>query len=135
MVIDASVVTNAVAVPGPAGETARRVLRQESRLHAPFSLNAEVMSALRGMVRRGALLEHQAKVAATGAVGTRIRRYPFEPFALRAWELRDNLTTYDAWYVALAETLEAPLVTADARLRRAEGPRCPVLSPEEALTT
>ncbi len=60
------------------------------------------------------------------------RRYPFEPFLPRVWDLRENVTVHDAWYVALAEALHAPLVTADERLR-ADGPRCEVLSPGEAV--
>lgn len=59
--------------------------------------------------------------------------HPFEPFLERVWALRENVTVSDAWYVALAEALGAALVTADDRLRRANGPRCPVLSPEETI--
>jgi predicted nucleic acid-binding protein len=54
-------------------------------------------------------------------------QYPFEPFLDRVWELRDNLTVYDGWYVALAESLDTSLVTADRRLARVSGPRCPVV--------
>lgn len=59
----------------------------------------------------------------------RTLQYPFEPFAQRVWELRDNLTVYDAWYVALAEWLGTDLVTGDERLTNARGPRCPVRRP------
>lgn len=59
----------------------------------------------------------------------RITAYPFEPFVVRTWELRDHLTLYDAWYVALAESLGADFVTADARLLEAVGPRCTVRQP------
>jgi len=52
--------------------------------------------------------------------------YPFEPFAARIWDLRESMTVYDAWYVALAERLGTELVTADRRLAAAPGPRCPV---------
>lgn len=55
-----------------------------------------------------------------------LREYPFRPFADRAWELRDSLTVYDAWYVAVAEALGTDLVTADRRLASARGPRCEV---------
>jgi predicted nucleic acid-binding protein len=55
-------------------------------------------------------------------------QYPFEPFVERVWELRDNLSVYDSWYVALAESLGTTLVTADRRLAHAAGPRCPVLA-------
>ena len=55
-------------------------------------------------------------------------QYPFEPFVERVWELRDNLSVYDSWYVALAESLDTTLVTADRRLAHAAGPRCPVVA-------
>ncbi len=132
-VLDASVVTDAVADSSAAGVVARRVVAAEARLHAPAILSAEVTSALRGMLRRGDLDAPQARSAALRAAAMRARRYPFEPFLARVWELRDNVTVYDAWYVALAEALDAPLVTADDRLRRSAGPRCPLLSPAEAL--
>lgn len=132
-VLDASVVTDALAVKGPAGERARRLLAAETRLHVPAILSAEVASALRAMLRRGDLRAGEARSAALRASAIRARRYPFEPFVTRVWELRDNVTVYDAWYVALAETLGAPLVSADDRLRRSDGPRCSILSPAEAI--
>ncbi len=132
-VLDASVVTDAVALATPAGETARRLVSREQHLHVPAILGAEVTSALRGMVLRGLLGGQDARAAARRALGIRARPYPFEPFLERVWQLRDNLTVYDAWYVALGEALDAPLVTVDERLRRSAGPRCPVLFPDEAL--
>ncbi|GAB3301309.1 PIN domain-containing protein [Geodermatophilus aquaeductus] len=132
-VLDASVVIDAMAVAGPAGDSARRLVSEESWLHLPSMAGAEITSALRSMVLRGVLSAGDARVAAVRASRLRARRYPFEPFLARVWDLRDNVTVYDAWYVALAESLDAPLVTADDRLRRADGPRCEVLSPEEAL--
>ena len=131
--LDASVVTDAMAVSGPPGDAARRLVASEGRLHVPAILVAEVTSALRAMVGRGLLSAGDARGAAVRASRLRARRYPFEPFVERAWELRENLATYDAWYVALAEALGTHLVIADHRLRRAAGPRCPVLSAEEAL--
>ena len=55
--------------------------------------------------------------------------FPFAPFAERVWALRENLTSYDAWYVALAEVLDCPLVTLDRRLSRASGPVCEIIAP------
>lgn len=132
-VLDASVVTDAVSVRGPAGDLARRLVAAETRLHAPAILNAEVTSALRAMLRRGDLTTGEARSAALRAAAMRARRYPFEPFVARVWELRNNVTVYDAWYVALAETLDAPLVSADDRLRRSERRRCPIVTPLEAV--
>jgi predicted nucleic acid-binding protein len=132
-VLDASVVADAVAVSGSDGDTARRLVASETRLHVPAVLGAEVTSALRAMVRRGLLSAGHARGAALRVAGLRARRYPFEPFVGRVWELRENVTTYDAWYVALAEALDVPLVTTDKRLQRTAGLRCPVVTPEEAL--
>ena len=132
-VLDASVVIDAMAVAGPVGDRARRLVSEESWLHLPSMAGAEITSALRNMALRGVLSAGDARVAAVRASRLRARRYPFEPFLARAWDLRENVTVYDAWYVALAESLGAPLVTADDRLRRADGPRCRVLGPEEAL--
>lgn len=54
----------------------------------------------------------------------RVELFPYEPHAVRVWELRDNLTAYDAWYVAVAEALDAPMITLDRRVARAAGPLC-----------
>jgi predicted nucleic acid-binding protein len=132
-VLDASVVTDAMAVGGTVGDRARRLIAAETRLHLPAIAGAEVTSALRAMVRRGSLSAGDARTAAVRTARLRARRYPFEPFLERVWQLRENVTVYDAWYVALAEALDALLVTSDDRLRRAEGPHCAVLTPEEAL--
>ncbi len=132
-VLDASVIVDAMVVAGPAGDRARDLVAGEPWLHLPSMAGAEVTSALRSMVRRGTLSIGVARAAVVRASRLRARRYPFEPFLARVWDLRENLTVYDAWYVALAESLDSPLVTADDRLRRAHGPRCPVLDPEEAL--
>lgn len=58
-----------------------------------------------------------------------VELYPFHPFARRVWQLRDTVTAYDAWYVALAEALSKPLVTLDLRLTRAPGPTCRFRTP------
>lgn len=81
------------------------------------------------MLRRGDLSAGEARSA------VRARRYPFAPFVSRVWELRDDVAVYDAWYIALAETLQTSLVTTDDRLRRSDGPRCRVLTPDEALAS
>lgn len=133
-VLDASVITDALAVGGVAGGDARRLLAAETALHAPDIAPAEVTSALRSMVRRGDLAEPVALGALAALSSLRARLFPFTPFARRVWQLRDTVTVYDAWYVALAEALDVPLVTADRRLRNATGPRCPVLLPDEAVT-
>jgi predicted nucleic acid-binding protein len=106
------------------GARARSELARQDVLAVPGVLPAEVTSALRSLVARGKLDVQSARVARRRLGLLRTVRYPFEPFAARVWELRENLTVYDAWYVALAEALGTDLVTADARLARAAGPRC-----------
>ena len=77
--------------------------------------------------------ERISPIEATGAHGDLLRLdielFPFAPFAERVWALRGNLTSYDAWYVALAEALDCPLATLDRRLSRARGPVCEVIVP------
>jgi len=63
-------------------------------------------------------------------VDLRVHLFPFEPVADRVWERRGNLSAYDAWYVALAESLETDLITLDRRLAKAPGPRCSFVVPE-----
>ncbi len=132
-VLDASVITDALTSVGPPGADARQLLAREPLLHVPAVMAAEVTSALRSMLLRGALDADVARVAGVQASALRTRQYPFEPFLPRVWELKDNVTTYDAWWIALAEELGASFVTADERLHRSTGPRCPVLNPHEAL--
>jgi predicted nucleic acid-binding protein len=126
-VLDASVVVDALVVVGPSGGAARATLRAESDVHVPAIWLAEVTSALRSMVRRDEVSGARAAAALEQAGTLRHIEYPFGPFAHRAWELRETLTVYDAWYVALAEQLGCALVTADDRLRKADGPRCEIL--------
>jgi predicted nucleic acid-binding protein len=128
-VFDASVVVDALVSIGPTGAAARVALRDQPRLEAPAVLAAEVASALRRMVLVGELAETRARVALGQLCSARVVQYPFEPFAARAWQLRDNLTVYNAWYAALAESLGVDLVTMDERLLAASGPTCDVRRP------
>jgi predicted nucleic acid-binding protein len=125
-VIDASVYVHSLVSVGPAGDAARAEVRSQPPLDVPAIFAAEVTSALRGLVLRRALDAARARSALDRIRRTQTVLYPFEPFSARVWELRANLTVYDAWYVALAERLGTDLVTADERLAHAPGPRCPV---------
>jgi predicted nucleic acid-binding protein len=125
-VIDASVFVDALVAVGPPGQLAREELRGRLVLEVPAIFGAEVTSALRMLVLRGELSPVRAATAREQVRATRTIQYPFEPFSDRVWELRANLTVYDAWYVALAEWLGTDLVTADERLAKASGPRCTV---------
>lgn len=128
-VVDASVFVDALVGAGPAGSSARKELSDVAVLEVPAIFGAEACSALRALVSRGELAAIRAATALELIRTVRAVRYPFEPFARRAWELRDNLTVYDAWYVALAEWLDTDLVTADEALVSAPGPRCSVRRP------
>jgi predicted nucleic acid-binding protein len=88
---------------------------------------AEVASAIRGACRAGRIGAERAVQALADLAFLPLSRMSHTPFLGRIWELRDNLTPYDAAYVALAEVFEAPLFTRDARLARAPGIRCEVV--------
>ena len=125
IVVDASVVTEAVG--GSSGrnlEALRRITREASM--APHLLDLEVASALRGLVRRGALAEAVARGALHHLAALPVTRCDHSMLLPRCWELRDSLTIYDAAYVALAEATDATLVTSDRRMARAAGVRCEI---------
>ncbi|WP_420446884.1 type II toxin-antitoxin system VapC family toxin [Candidatus Poriferisodalis sp.] len=125
IVVDASVAVTAV---GAVGELANRALRRISLepALAPQMLDLEVTSALRQMHLRSAISEAEARRGLRHLAGLRIRRIGHAPLIARCWELRNNLTAYDASYVALAEQAGATLLTSDAHLARAPGIECDV---------
>jgi predicted nucleic acid-binding protein len=121
VVIDASVLVDALLVAGPA-----RIRLTSENLQAPELIDAELLSVLRRLALAHKLQEGHALQALATANRLGLRRHPCRSLWPRAWDLRTNLSAYDALYVALAEQLDAPLLTADARLARAPGLRCPV---------
>ena len=125
LVIDASVLAVALLDDGPDGDLVRHRLRGE-RLAAPALIDLEVVSVWRGLARGGHLDARRVGQALDDLQDLPIQRVGHTPFLIRCWELRDNLTIYDAAYVALAEALQAPLLTGDRRLARATGPRCAI---------
>jgi predicted nucleic acid-binding protein len=125
IVVDASVVVTALADDGRDGDQARLRLRGE-RLAAPHLIDLEVISAWRRMVAAGDLDDRRAGLALADLAVLRLERVAHGRLLPRCWELRANLTIYDAVYVALAEMLRATFVTADARLAHAPGSRCPI---------
>jgi predicted nucleic acid-binding protein len=125
IVVDASVVVTGLADDGPDGDRIRARFRGE-RLAAPHLIDLEVASAWRRLVSAGNLDERRATLALADLDALRIERAPHGPLLDRCWELRHNLTIYDATYVALAELMETPLVTGDERLAKASGPICDV---------
>ena len=125
IVLDASVLATALGDDGPDGDRARARLRGE-RLSAPELVDLEVASVLRRQVHGGEVDIRRAALALADLAALPLRRAPHRPLLARCWELRDNLTVYDASYVALAEALDVTLLTGDGRLARATGPRCRV---------
>jgi len=113
LVVDTSAVLEAIAGRRPPAALVER-LAADTDLHAPHLIDVEMLHALRRLTLAGALTADRAQDARTDFADLRILRYPHEPLADRAWELRHNLTAYDAVFVALAEALDAPLVTCDA---------------------
>ena len=125
LVADASVVAPVVADEGPDGVRFRQRLHGE-QVAAPDLLRIEVLSVIRRQLHVGTIDVTQAERAVVDLLDLPITVYPSAPLLLRCWRLRDNLTAYNACYVALAEALGCSLLTADARLSRAPGTRCPI---------
>lgn len=125
IVVDASVLVMAVIDSAGAGVRARQRMAGE-RLHAPHLIDLEVASALRKLVTRRTIRVAAVTSAIVELTRLPLRRMPHVRLLPRCWELRQNLSIYDACYVALAEALQLPLLTADRRLARAPGIRCDV---------
>ena len=106
----------------PAGlRIERRIYSRNESLHAPHLLDLEVAQVLRRLVRENAVSAHRAGQAIQDLLELRLTRYPHFVLLPRIWQLRHNLTAYDAAYVALAEELDAVLISRDSRLTSASG--------------
>jgi predicted nucleic acid-binding protein len=127
-VVDASVVAAALLDSGSLGTWAESVLLG-GPLAAPHLLPVETANILRRMANAGDISADVAALAHSQLVSLRTELFPYVPFGRRVWQLRENVTVYDAWYVALAELLDAPLATLDANLSRAPGTLCRFLTP------
>jgi predicted nucleic acid-binding protein len=115
IVVDASAVLELLLRAGRADALEARLFGGET-LHAPHLLDLEVAQVLRRYERAGELDSRRGREALEDLAGLRIERYPHHPFLARVWSLRANATGYDACYLALAEALDAPLLTRDRRL-------------------
>ncbi|MBV8947494.1 MAG: type II toxin-antitoxin system VapC family toxin [Solirubrobacterales bacterium] len=124
IVIDASVLANAIADDGADGKRARGELRLAADLAAPDLVDVETVAVLRRRWLAGTLTARRFSAAIGDLERLDVERYPTLPLMRRAYELRQNVTAYDASYVALAELLGCELLTADKRLASAPGPRC-----------
>ncbi len=125
IVVDASIIVTSLADDGSDGDRVRARLRGE-QLVAPHVIDLEVASAWRRLVTSRALTEQRASLALADLDALRLERVPHTPLLSRCWELRHNLTVYDAAYVALAEVMDIGVLTGDARLANAPGIRCDV---------
>jgi len=126
IVVDASIVANVVADDGADGDVARGRVRAAGDLMAPDLVDVETVSVLRKRWLADDLTEGRFRTAVDDLGSLPIVRYPTRGLMHRAFELRANVTPYDAVYVALAEGLSCPLLTADARLATAPGPACEI---------
>lgn len=127
-VVDVSAAVAAIIDGGPDGVWARMHMRS-SLLLAPELMPVEATAVLRRSVQEGAVTSDAAALALDDLLALPFRLFSFAPFAKRAWALRENVTTYDAWYVALAEETGVPLLSLDVRLSRASGLKCRVITP------
>lgn len=125
IVIDASALAPALSDQGPDGELVRRRIEGET-LAAPELIDLEVASILRRGARAGRLNDALCREALFDLARMPLQRASHLPLLSRIWELRDNLTAYDAAYVALAEAIGASVLTADGKLKRASGMRCQI---------
>lgn len=125
IVLDASAAVDVLLNFQPNAMRMRDRIRQEDsggpreNLHVPHLFAAEVLHALRRLTLAGHVSETRGNRAVHAMLNMRLTRYPHEPFVWRIWELKENVSAYDAEYVALAETLDAPLITTDRRLAQA----------------
>ena len=128
LVVDASVLVSVLVEHGERASWAENIV-VESRLTAPEIILVETTNVLRRLERAKLLTSSEANAARRDLVDIEFELFPFAPFADRIWALRANLTSYDAWYVALAEYQECPFATFDLKLSKAVGPQCRFLLP------
>jgi predicted nucleic acid-binding protein len=126
IVVDASVLVSALIADDAAGERMRLRLDTEATVCAPEVIDLEVANAWRRDLLAGRIGEDRSRLALEDLAGLSLARMPHRPLMSRVWELRHNLTPYDAVYVALAESLDVPLLTVDGRLAHAPTPWCEI---------
>jgi predicted nucleic acid-binding protein len=122
------VLVRALVDSGPGSDWAESIVAG-GFLHAPDLALAEAANILRRLELAKHITTAEANAAYEDLLQLNIELFPFEPFAERIWELRHNLTSCDAWYVALAEALGLPLATLDERLAKSKGPNCEFVTP------
>lgn len=121
IVLDASATVDWLLQTSAGRHIEQRIYSAKNSLHAPHLLDIEVTQVFRRLVREGAVSAQRADEALQDLLDLRLVRYPHWLVLPRVWQLRHNLSAYDAAYVALAEKLGAPLITRDGRLAIASG--------------
>jgi predicted nucleic acid-binding protein len=126
IVVDASALLEALLRTPAAKAVDNRLFAPGQTLHAPHLLDVEVAQVIRRYAASGEIDSERGRMALTDLADLPLRRYPHDFLLPRIWDLRNNLTAYDAAYVALAEALDAPLLTRDRRLAAAAGHRAQI---------
>ena len=128
--MDASALLEVLLVTPRAGRLTERLLAPDESLHAPHLIDLEVTQVLRRYCAMGGMSQRRSRDALDDLAAFGLRRHPHLHYLERIWELRHNLTAYDAAYVALAEALNAPLVTCDRALAQSRGHRAAIELPD-----
>jgi predicted nucleic acid-binding protein len=126
IVVDASALLEVLLRTPAARAVERRLFDAGESLHAPHLIDLEAAQVLRRYAAAGQITAERGRTALDDLAALGVRRYPHDWLLNRVWQLRDNLTAYDAIYVALSEALDAPLLTRDRRLAAAAGHRAQV---------
>jgi predicted nucleic acid-binding protein len=124
VVVDSSVLVDG----GPTGAWAEKVI-EDRALYAPELVRVEATNVLRRLERAKEITTPEANAAHDDLTQLEVELFSFDPFSDRIWEPRHTVTSYDAWYVAVAEALGFPLATLDERLAKSDGPKCEFLTP------
>lgn len=123
MVVDASALIEVLLQSPSAPLIEERILGSGQVLHAPHLVDLEVMQVLRRYEAKGTLTRDRSRAALSVFLAFPMRRWAHAPLVPRIWDLRNNLTAYDASYIALAEAVDEPLITCDRALATAPGHR------------